>query len=149
MEEIKQGNVPSEVRAQFPNGCAVGLDDKRKQVYSPPPVPEPKFAGHGVGLGQQAKAQALEVNLNAGEIKVDKNKPVTQIQLRLHNGKTVTVDINKDDRVQSLFNYARLIAPVNGQFQLIAGFPPKPLEDLTATIEQADLLDSRVTQKLL
>ena len=41
------------------------------------------------------------------------------------------------------------IAPADGNFQLIAGFPPKPLDKPYATIEEADLLDSTVTQKLI
>jgi len=41
------------------------------------------------------------------------------------------------------------LAPVNGEFQLIAGFPPKPLLDVTQTVEEAGLEDSKVTQKLL
>jgi len=41
------------------------------------------------------------------------------------------------------------LAPVNGEFQLIAGFPPKPLLDVSQTVEEAGLEDSKVTQKLL
>jgi len=41
------------------------------------------------------------------------------------------------------------LAPVDGEFQLIAGFPPKPLTDVNQTVEEAGLEDSKITQKLL
>jgi len=40
------------------------------------------------------------------------------------------------------------IAPINGSFELISGFPPKPLTNQNQTIQEADLLESRVTQKI-
>ena len=33
-------------------------------------------------------------------------------------------------------------------YTLVAGFPPKPLEDATATIEQAKLVKAMITQRL-
>jgi len=32
---------------------------------------------------------------------------------------------------------------------LVAGFPPKPIENVNKTIEEADLLDSAITQKIV
>jgi hypothetical protein len=40
------------------------------------------------------------------------------------------------------------VAPVKGQYQLLAGFPPKPLTNPNATIEEAGLLKASITQKL-
>ena len=34
-------------------------------------------------------------------------------------------------------------------YALLAGFPPQPLKDMTATIEQAQLKGAAITQKLV
>lgn len=40
------------------------------------------------------------------------------------------------------------VAPVDGSFQLVSGFPARPLKNPNLTIEEADLIESLVTQKL-
>ncbi len=40
-------------------------------------------------------------------------------------------------------------APVDGDYQLVAGFPPKPIADPTKTIEQAGLKSAAITQKII
>jgi len=42
-----------------------------------------------------------------------------------------------------------LAAPVDGDYQLVFGFPPKPLADPSLTIEQAGLKNAAITQKIL
>ena len=44
-------------------------------------------------------------------------------------------------RVSDLFNYVDVVAPVDGNYELLngSGFPPRPLTDRNATIEEAGL----------
>ena len=42
-----------------------------------------------------------------------------------------------------------MAAPVEGEYQLVTGFPPKPITDTTATIEKAGLKNAAITQKIL
>jgi len=79
--------------------------------------------------------------------KVDKSKPTTTIRIRLVNGTTVNAVVNHTTKVAELFDYVMDLAPLDGNFQLITGFPPKPLNDPNQSVEDADLLDSMVTQK--
>lgn len=76
---------------------------------------------------------------------MNQNLPKTKIQVRLHTGLAVEVEINNNDSVQTLYNHIQSIAPTVNGFQIVAGFPPKPIENLKQTIEDADLLESRVT----
>jgi UBX domain-containing protein 1 len=55
--------------------------------------------------------------------------------------------VNTDHTIRHLFNYCEVISPVTGSFNLVAGFPPKPLTDLSLTLEQAKLLKSSIMQK--
>jgi len=40
-------------------------------------------------------------------------------------------------------------APIEGEYVLISGFPPKPLDDPSKTIEQAGLKNAAITQKII
>jgi len=53
-----------------------------------------------------------------------------------------------DHTVRDIAKYIETIAPVTGSYKLIAGFPPKALEDMNATVEGAKLAKSAITQKL-
>lgn len=55
--------------------------------------------------------------------------------------------MNTDHTVRDVFKYVETVSPVKGDYVLVAGFPPRPLTDLNATLEQAKLLKSAITQK--
>jgi len=40
-------------------------------------------------------------------------------------------------------------APTDGEYQLISGFPPKPLTDPSKTVVEAGLKGAKITQKLI
>lgn len=52
-------------------------------------------------------------------------------------------------RVADIHDYVMNAAPVDGEYSLIAGFPPKALTDPSKTIEEAGLKSASITQKLL
>ena len=52
MKELKEGNVPSEIRKQYPKGLDVGLEDRRGDTFVPPPPPKyVAYQGEGQSLG--------------------------------------------------------------------------------------------------
>lgn len=79
---------------------------------------------------------------------MDPSKPTTVVSIRLHNGTQVKLDLNTDHRVYDIAKYIESVAPVQGAYKLVAGFPPKPLEDMQATVEAAKLCKSAITQKI-
>lgn len=85
----------------------------------------------------------------AGKPIVDESKPKTTIQIRFHNGERANLTLNLDHRVADLHEYIMMAAPVEGDYQLVAGFPPKPLNDPMKTIEEAGLKSASVTQKII
>ena len=52
-------------------------------------------------------------------------------------------------RVADIHEYVMMAAPVDGEYQLVAGFPPKALTDPMKTIEQAGLKNASITQKII
>ena len=73
------------------------------------------------------------------------SKPTTEVSIRLHNGHQIKLELNTDHTVRDIAKYIESIAPVSGNYKLIAGFPPKALEDMNATIESAHLCKSAIT----
>ena len=85
----------------------------------------------------------------SGKPKVDESKPKTQIQFRFHNGQRATLEVNTTHTIADLHAYVMSVAPVDGTYSLISGFPPKPISDNTSqTLEDAKLLKAAITQKL-
>ncbi|KRX10754.1 Thioredoxin-like fold [Pseudocohnilembus persalinus] len=125
-----------------------GLNVQKMDDYLKKSSVKLTFVGQSVSLGGQQEDignDQINVNLNAGQIVVDDSKPKTNVTIRLLDGQQKTVEINTSDKVQSLFNYVKIISGISS-FKLLAGFPPKPLQNMDATIEDEDLEDSRVTQ---
>lgn len=94
-----------------------------------------------------SSSQGLEINKNV-EFYIDKAAPTTRINIRLHNGETITQEFNLSHTVDDIFGFVTQTAPVDGSFQLIEGFPPKPLTDFDKSIEQLKLQGTTLTQRL-
>jgi len=156
MSELNKGYIPEELRSKYPKGgLKVGLEDRKKEHFEPPPPPKyVAFSGQGTSLGGAApvvnsKPVQQQPTVKSEPPKVDHNKPKTRVQVRLHTGKTEEVEVNLSTKVSEIFNYVWGLAPITGEFELIAGFPPKALKDMNQTVEEAGLEDSKVTQRLL
>ena len=80
---------------------------------------------------------------------VDESQPKTSIQFRFHNGLRDAIEVNMSHRVSDLFSYVEVVAPADGNYELLSGFPPRPLSDHTATIEEAGLDRATITQRII
>lgn len=150
MKELNEGYVPQEIRGQYKDGVSVGLEDRRKDEYVPPPPPKyVAYSGAGVAMGG-VQGQGLSVDKNAGGLPpVDESKPKTTLQIRFHNGEKASITMNLDRTVADIHEYLMSAAPVDGDYQLIFGFPPKPLSDPSKTLEAAGLKNAAITQKII
>jgi len=150
MKELNEGYVPQEIRGQYKDGVSVGLEDRRKDEYVPPPPPKyVAYSGAGVSMGG-VQGQGLSVDKSAGGLPpIDESKPKTTIQIRFHNGEKASITINTDRRVSDIHEYIMNAAPVDGDYQLVFGFPPKPLSDPSKTIEEAGLKSAAITLKIV
>ena len=68
------------------------------------------------------------------------------MQVRLADGQRITVEANLDTNLHDVFNHIATVSGVS-HFELFGGFPPKPL-NLDSTVEQSDLADSTLIQKV-
>jgi UBX domain-containing protein 1 len=115
----------------------------------PPPPKYVAYSGAGASIGG-VQGQGLSVDKSAGGLPpIDESKPKTTIQIRFHNGEKASFTINLDRTVSDIHNYLMIAAPVDGEYQLVVGFPPKPLSDPSKTIEAAGLKNASITQKII
>ena len=130
----------------------VGLVDKRSEDYAEPERGFAAFDGEGTSLGSAATPATaggvVVPDAAAVAPAVDEAQPTTSIQVRLASGKRLIVKVNKTATVNDV------AAAINASgeagtdmYVLSAGFPPRPIEDLTKTVEEAGLAGSVVNQK--
>jgi UBX domain-containing protein 1 len=142
------GRTPPELAAEAEDGnVVVGLLDKRDTEY------EEQFRSFS-GAGHSLRAAAAPLTnavfdpsaLPETPPAVDESAPVTSIQVRLPNGQRRVIRINLSSTVADLASHLRSEGG-SESFRLVAGFPPKPLVDGSATVEAAGLKGSQVTMQ--
>lgn len=154
LRSLAQGRTPAELVPESGDNAntTVGLIDKRSEDYVPT---FQSFSGAGATLGGSATASAVSgstvdpTNLPDEVPTVDTSSPTTSIQVRLPNGQRKVLKINLTMTVLQL---ATMIKPLvlsagGSSFQMVSGFPPKPLEDFDATVESAGLKGAQVQIK--
>ena len=149
IKEMSDGFVPRELQDKYKGQKVdVSLEDKRKEKYRPPTPPAyTAYSGSGASMGG-SDSVGLEVNKETGMPVVNESEPTTTLQIRFHNGERQVVPFNLTHTVADIHTYLLSAAPVDGSYQLVSGFPPKPLTDSSKTIEEAGLKSAAITQKL-
>jgi UBX domain-containing protein 1 len=104
----------------------------------------PAFSGEGMQLGESKTAT---LDKDAAKSTVDASKAVTKLQVRFHDGSRKAAEFNEDAPVQEIYDYVAT-AVAGATFQILGGFPPKPLTDKAATLKDAGLCNAAVTVKL-
>ncbi|KAF7456578.1 UBX domain-containing protein [Cryptosporidium felis] len=153
IKDIKNSVAPEELRRRSKNNQTINiaLDDRSSEMYIPPKKPMEVFSGSGNSLSQ-TKSSPLEVNIgpNSQVVVVDGSKPSTSLQLRFHNGQKKVVTFNYDHTIADIHNVFMEFAPVDGEYLLVFGFPPKEIKlDPSTTIKDAGLLQETISQKLV
>lgn len=96
---------------------------------------------------EPSSSVGLDINKEA-KIKTDYNKPTAKVNIRLHTGEVISQTFNTTNTLRDIRIFVGDYAPVNGTYDLVEGFPPKPLIDDDKTIEQLKIQGSVITQKL-
>ncbi len=110
------------------------------------PVKE-KFVGAGQALGGSAAPAVADSPLPEAPV-VDSSKPVAKFRLRLASGKALAVELNEEHTVGHLRAFIGAQGAGDAPYDLLAGFPPKPLTDAAQTVGAAGLAGGAVSQKL-
>jgi UBX domain-containing protein 1 len=97
--------------------------------------------------GEVSSSVGLEINKNA-KFEVDDSAPKTRINIRLHNGESLVQEFNLTHTLNDIRVFVGTVAPVNGTYDLVEGFPPKPLDGDLKTIKELNIQGSTLIQRL-
>lgn len=147
LRSLAMGRTPRELLEDADGGnVTVGLIDKRREDYV---ETFSSFSGSGNALGDAGAEVSPDGVMDPTTLMeptpVDDGQPTTSIQVRLLNGQRRVVRINTDSTVAQLA--AHLRESTTQPFRLISGFPPRPITNVTQSIEEAGLKGAQVTQK--
>ena len=111
-------------------------------------APAEKFVGEGQALGGATPTPAVEDAPLPDAPVVDASKPIAKFRLRLASGKALAVELNEEHTVGHLRAFIGAQGAGEKPYDLLAGFPPKPLLDAAQTVGAAGLGGGAVSQKL-
>ncbi|KAM7274677.1 hypothetical protein ACFE04_016543 [Oxalis oulophora] len=159
-QSIKKSECPSELEPSNRNiPVHVNLVRREDDYHRHLKSEKRKTSFHGVGrtLGSTDSVEPTVVSTiltsapapSLGLV-VDTSAPTTSIQLRLADGTRMVSRFNLYHTISDLRAFIDASRPGgqrNYQLQMM-GFPPKPLTNLTETVEQAGIANSVVIQKI-
>ncbi|KAL0586338.1 hypothetical protein ABG067_003951 [Albugo candida] len=156
LEAIERGVVPMELEsADRSQHVDISLIDKRQEEYQAPPPPQyTAFSGEGQSMGSASSGEGTifrSGNIAAVESPVvDDKKPVTTLQIRLHNGTRLRSTLNLTHTLRDVHAIIEINGTGDQPYILLEGFPPRPIAvSMDDTIEQAGLKGASLTQKVV
>lgn len=151
---LAAGRTPREFLAARGTDAAgpveVGLVDRRTEDYV---ETFSSFSGEGSELGTAARdppAGGVIDPSSSGDAALPEptGNDVASVRVRTLDGKRIMVRILKTAPVSELAERIRAAGAAGTEpYVLVAGFPPKPIEDLTQTIAEAGLAGANVQQR--
>ncbi|XP_008847067.1 UBX domain-containing protein 2A isoform X1 [Nannospalax galili] len=158
LNSIKNGELPTELQGVFDKEeVDVKVEDKKNEIcISTKPVFQP-FSGQGHRLGSAtpkivSKAKNIEVeNKNAmSTVSLNNLEPITSVQIWLANGKRIIQKFNISHRVSHIKDFIEKYqgSQRSPPFCLATALPFLRLLDETLTLEEADLQNAVIIQRL-
>jgi len=160
--DLMNDKLPQELRAvRAKDGSVPVFDfeiiDKRKESMKVAP-PEPKkpatFTGEAHSTGGTDNAGVAFGACGLQPVTVDGSKPCTNVQVRLPNGRRVVGKFNPNEH--TIADLRRFIdtnpqsAPVvtGKTYEIVAALPPRPLTDLSQSLQDAKLCNAAVNVRI-
>lgn len=151
LRDLSRGRTPRELAAAESNDShvVVGLIDKRNEDYVETFT---SFSGTGTSLGnrQNASTDGVFSPQSSPSPLPTSIGMITNIAVRLLNGKRQIVQIGLGNTVADLAAHLQNSSNDDNNstpFRLMAGFPPRPLTDVQATIEAAGLKGAQISMQ--
>lgn len=153
LQDIEQGYIPRELEQEAAGReLQTELVDRKNEDYKEPERPKYNaFGGSGHSLGSTASSSqaAPVVPVQSGAtFHLDPNAPTVSVQVRFHDGTKAAAKLNTTHTIQDLRAWIEQNKPTPSAYDILGGFPPKPLNDLTQTVQAAGLSGGVVQQKL-
>jgi thiol-disulfide isomerase/thioredoxin len=113
-----------------------------------------QFPGEGSSLGGHPGASspsAVNAQAAAGDVRIDRSKPVTTIQIRFPDGKKIAQEFNSSAKCSEVVSFiSKSLGSTGGKkIKISAGFPLAEIDDLDKTVIAAGIAGSAVTVQLV
>jgi len=150
LQSLAAGRTPREFGSS--SEIQVGLVDKRQEEYSPSneDIRQQSFSGAGeaVGAGSSEEGSHVIDPTNIDDKEDEDANDQTSIQIRLLSSKRLVVKISKSAKVKQLASKINASGMAGTEpYVLSAGYPPRILKEMNATIAEAGLAGGSVIQK--
>lgn len=153
LKDIEEGYVPRELEAEAAGReLQTQLIDKKHEEYKEPEKPKVvAFSGSGHTLGSTSSSSSTSsapaVPAAKTPFHFDPDQPSITVQVRFADGTRGTAKLNTTHKIIDLRSWIESTKPTTSPYDLLAGFPPKPLTNLEQTVQEAGLSGAAVTQK--
>ncbi|KAJ1260014.1 hypothetical protein BS78_10G199900 [Paspalum vaginatum] len=153
LESIKNSDCPIELEpADGKSKVNVNLVRKEEEFTEPVKRAAP-FQGEQRTLvapsdNNTSNGVASSRVTTARTIVVDDLLPSTSLQIRFADGSRLVARFNTSHTISDVRAFIDATRPESSDYTLQAGFPPKPLEDGTKTIEEAGVANSVIIQSI-
>ncbi|KAG8094887.1 hypothetical protein GUJ93_ZPchr0012g19334 [Zizania palustris] len=161
LASIKNSECPSELEPAD-RSSKVNVNLVRKDEKCPEPVKHAApFQGGGRTLEtpsdnsmplhttSAAAASTTVTATNSYTLTVDDSLPSTSLQIRFVDGSRMVARFNTSHTIADVRAFIETTRPgEDSDYTLQVGFPPKPLDDMTKTIEEAGVANSVIIQKV-
>uniref|UniRef100_A0A8C3XPY4 UBX domain-containing protein 2A n=1 Tax=Chelydra serpentina TaxID=8475 RepID=A0A8C3XPY4_CHESE len=158
LDSIKKGELPFELQKTFDDEVDVKVEDKKEEVYVlKKPIFHP-FSGQGYRLGSATpriiskvkKDLEAENKRPLPSVTLSDLEPVTNIQIWLADGERIVQKFNVSHRISHVRDFITKYQGSQGSvpFSLTTSLPFLELLDETLTLEEANLQNAVIVQRL-
>ncbi|XP_024049827.2 UBX domain-containing protein 2A isoform X1 [Terrapene carolina triunguis] len=158
LDSIKKGELPFELQKTFDDEVDVKVEDKKDEVYVlKKPIFHP-FSGQGYRLGSATpriiskvkKDLEAENKRPLPSVTLSDLEPVTNIQIWLADGERIVQKFNVSHRISHVRDFITKYQGSQGSvpFSLTTSLPFLELLDETLTLEEANLQNAVIVQRL-
>ncbi|XP_069813655.1 UBX domain-containing protein 2B isoform X2 [Dendropsophus ebraccatus] len=159
LDSVKRGEIPLELQWMVHGGqVSLDMEDHQDQEYVKPRLKFKAFSGEGKKLGSltpeiistpSSPEEEHKPFLNA-EVQLDEHVPTTKIQIRLADGSRLIQRFNLSHRISDIRQFIIQSRSDFAQtdFVLVTTFPNTELTDEDQTLEEADILNTVILQRI-
>jgi len=159
LDTVRKGEIPMELRHKANGGeVHVKLEDHSHEEYVTKKPTVQAFSGTGFRLGNVAPdvtnppSEPSKKTADDAQkaVDIDESKSVTSLQIRLADGSRLTMQANHTHTVGAVRRFIVEARPeyATTLFSLLSSFPPKELMDDNATLEDENLINAVIVQKI-
>ncbi|XP_018117433.1 UBX domain protein 2A L homeolog isoform X1 [Xenopus laevis] len=156
MDSVRKGELPEELQKTFDKEeIAVNVEDRKNQDYLLRKPNIDPFSGLGQRLGSAAPKVITKDMETCNEqslpsVELNELEPLTNIKIWMADGKRIVQKFNTSHRIKDVRDFLERIPwkSVKVPFTLATSFPLRDLMDETITIQEANLQNSVLVQKV-